>query len=228
MCTIVFIASCHKDRGNCNSEELFKIIDQINPEVIFEELPPDGFAEIYERNRTDHLETKAIKLYIQSHSIDHFPVDLDANQYINKALKNEIEGMFEHFTKSWDYMNTRHQINTISEHHGFAYLNSDHCQQLMDQRHRAERFVLKTLNNERLFQVYEFWLRFNDRRDSEMIKNIYAFCKTGKYKKALFLAGAEHRKSIMQIVPMFEKDNDQKLNWIFNYDQEQADLSLLT
>jgi len=38
MYNITLVCTAHKPLGNCNSEELYKIIEKINPEVIFEEI----------------------------------------------------------------------------------------------------------------------------------------------------------------------------------------------
>lgn len=46
MYNITLIATIHSENGKCNSEELHKILENIKPDVIFDELPVH-FAEIY-------------------------------------------------------------------------------------------------------------------------------------------------------------------------------------
>jgi len=41
MQNVILISTEHLDSGKCNSDELLKIIETINPEVIFEEQPND-------------------------------------------------------------------------------------------------------------------------------------------------------------------------------------------
>lgn len=41
MFNIVLISTEHREFGNCNSDELCKILESINPDVIFEEEPND-------------------------------------------------------------------------------------------------------------------------------------------------------------------------------------------
>ena len=43
MYNITFIGTCHGKYGKCNSDELYKIIESISPDVIFEELTQDLF-----------------------------------------------------------------------------------------------------------------------------------------------------------------------------------------
>lgn len=118
MCTITLIATIHNERGLCNQNELYKIIEQINPDIIFEELSHPSFVAIYEKLLRDSLETKTIKQYLQRHAIPHLPVDLDANQLIDKRLKNDIEEMFAIFRTVGDYMNLSNQIGSLSEQFG--------------------------------------------------------------------------------------------------------------
>jgi len=61
MGSITLIATAHKENGQCNSEELFKIIQTIAPNVIFEEIPPNRFQDVYGGKTVDSLETSTIK-----------------------------------------------------------------------------------------------------------------------------------------------------------------------
>jgi len=47
MYNIIILFSFHMERGKCNSNELYRIIEKIQPEIIFEELPYDVFEIIY-------------------------------------------------------------------------------------------------------------------------------------------------------------------------------------
>lgn len=47
MHNITLVNTYHCEKGNCNLIELFKIIENINPEVIFEELYVSNYNEYY-------------------------------------------------------------------------------------------------------------------------------------------------------------------------------------
>ncbi len=217
MYRITLIATGHKENGICNSNELQKIIEQVNPDIIFEELSFPGFAAIYEGPRSDTLETNAIKLYLQKHPIAHFPVDMDGNELVDKRFKSEIEEMFKLFANSREYNNLAIQLNILSERLGFSYLNGDQCRELLKRRYFLEDTILKMTNHESLFRTYKDWLEINDKRENAMIRNIYKYSDLNKYNRALFLIGAEHRESIIDKIPKFERNNKLELDWIFNY-----------
>ncbi len=48
-----------------------------------------------------------------------------------------------------------------------------------------------------------------------MLQNIYNYSKQHQYNEALLICGTEHRKSLMDKIPEFEKDNKLELNWVF-------------
>jgi len=77
--------------------------------------------------------------------------------------------------------------------------------------------ILRMINHEKMFQTYKSLLGIIDKRENEMIKNIYSYSALNNYNKALFLIGAEHRKPIMDKVQKIEKNYKPKLNWIFDY-----------
>ena len=51
MYNIILLSTKHIESGKCNSFELYKIIETINPEIIFEEIPPSKFDAVYEGKR---------------------------------------------------------------------------------------------------------------------------------------------------------------------------------
>jgi hypothetical protein len=59
----------HGEAGKCNINELYRIIESINPEIIFEEIPPCVFDEYYKNMTRNNLETNAIKIYLKNHNI---------------------------------------------------------------------------------------------------------------------------------------------------------------
>ncbi len=217
MSSVIFISTCHKEHGICNSNELYKIIEQIHPDIIFEELSPTGFTAIYQGTRSDTLETNSIKLYLRKYDIDHFPVDLEGNKLVDKHLKNDIIEMFKIFGSSQEYVYLSDQLVAISEQLGFKYLNTDQCMELLKRRHQMEELILKMKKNEKLFRTYKVWLAIVDLRETEMINNIYKYYNHNMFDKALFLVGAEHRQTIMDKILKIEEDKKLKLNWIFDY-----------
>src|SRR6478609_514349 len=217
MCKITLIATVHKEYGSCNSTELYKLIEPIAADAIFEELSPNGFTAIYGGLHSDTLETNTIKSYIQKYPISHLPVDLEKNELINKDLKNDILEMFEIFRQSYQYNILLAQHNILSQLVGFPYLNSYQFSELSERRISLEKSILKKMNHQKWLMTYKRWEDIIERRENEMVKNIYNYCDRNKYTKAVFLIGAEHKKPIMDKILKFEKQNKNDLNWNFNY-----------
>lgn len=215
---ITLIATGHRENGLCNTHELYKIIEQVAPDIIFEEVPPNIFAAVYEGRTRDSLETYTIKKYLEKYPIAHYPVDLDTKETTSKQFRNEVNQMFDLFAyHSTEYNELSDQHSSLVSYQGFPYLNSDRCKELLDRKHFLEENILKSLNHERLSQAYKAWLSFINKRRDEMIRNIYSCTYVNRNIRALFLVGAEHRQPIIDKIPKFEKANQLDLNWIFNF-----------
>lgn len=217
MCKITLIATIHNECGICNSKELYKLIEQISPDVIFEELSPDGFSAIYGGLNFDTLETNTIKSYIQKHPVSHFPVDINKNELFDNHFRSDIMEMFNLFGDDKEYYELLSQRHISSERVGFSYLNSDQYGELCDRKFFLEKIILKNIKQKKWLQIYKRWLKIIELREIEMIRNIYNYCTKFKYDSALFLIGVDHRKSIMDRISKLEMQNEPRLNWNFNY-----------
>lgn len=226
MSTITLIATGHKEKGLCNSKELFKIIEQKSPDVIFEEIPPGKFEGVYAGTRHPSLEVKAIKEYLQKYpGVHHYPVDLDIELSTEKAIKQEVDGIAficNDYSEEYHYLDGL--LSLCSEKYGFPYLNTDQCSEIILRKKVLEKQVLAALkedknqtamDHETLGAAYKDWLDQIDDRENEMLRNIYNYMEQKKYTKALFLVGAAHRKPIIQKIQEYELKKEFKLDWTF-------------
>src|SRR5436190_446949 len=226
MSTITLIATGHKENGLCNSHELFKIIEQISPDVIFEEIPPGKFEAVYAGTRQASLEVEAIKAYLQKYpDTYHYPVDLDIEQATEKQIKTEVDGIYficKDYSPEYNYLDGL--IPYWSEKYGFSFLNNDRCSEIISRKKVLEKQILDALrkdNNQRAMDhetlnlAYKQWIDQIEDRENEMLRNIYSYMESKKYAKALFLVGAAHRKSIMQKIQKYESKEKFKINWTF-------------
>jgi hypothetical protein len=226
MSSIILIATCHNEKGLCNSLELSNIIEQIHPDVIFEEIPPGKFEAVYAGTRQDSLEIKAIKSYLHQYpATHHLPVDLDIDHETEKQIKRDLQGFYlicNDYNPEYNFLASH--IPYWTEVYGFPFLNGDRCSELLLRKKSLEKQILdtlrkdnnqRTLDHEKLDQVFKNWIDEIENRENEMIRNIYNYMKPEKYQRALFLVGAEHRKSIMQKIQEYERKETFKLNWTF-------------
>jgi hypothetical protein len=215
---ITLICTRHEECGKCNSDELYRIIETINPGIIFEEIPPTFFDKYYTLKTLTNLESETINKYLATHKIDHIPVDSDnlpSESFFQNYthLVQRIEGLADingHKYRSAIDNNKRHSAT-----YGFEYLNSIYCDNLYDETDNAMKKGLQTLNDDKLFQTYKLWNDIHEKRENEMLKNIYSYSKDHSYDKGIFMIGAAHRKSIMKEIKEFEKKEELKLNWSF-------------
>jgi len=213
---ITLIATSHNDNGMCNSNELYKIIEQIKPDIIFEELHIDLFDEYYKKFSLNTLETNAINLYLRQNKIMHIPVD----RYDLSVIKQEY---FNPIYKAIDQVNPYHSMLwsmhiDLAEEMGFKYLNSDLCTSILELKRFWVEKVLNEINNIELSHRYKKWIDNQENRENEMIKNIYNYKDLSNYSNGLFWIGAEHQKSIIKKINEYESKENLKLNWAFYND----------
>ena len=215
MYNITLIGTHHRELGKCNSEELYKIIETINPDVIFEELSSDLFNIIYNANlpnsQPDVLtEIKCVKKYLQNHKIKHIPVDIDI-RYISD---NEQNWMYDTFEKYDDYNKIDNEQSLLTAHHGFNFLNSDKNLYLSEQNNIVIENILGIdINKNELFRVHQLFIKQNDIRENTMLQNIYNYSKESQFTQAVFLLGSGHRKSIVPKIEEYDRLSNIKLYW---------------
>lgn len=78
---------------------------------------------------------------------------------------------------------------------------------------------LQKSDNEKLFEIDKSMKEVNEKREHEMLQNIYAYSKENGYNKAILTIGAGHRRSIIQKIEEYKKNENLKLNWTFYNDE---------
>lgn len=216
MSNIIIISTVHLEVGKCTSEELYKIIESIRPEVIFEELSGEHFDILYNENVSDResLEVKCIKKYLINHNIKHIAVDIDVSKDLSKR---DIDYLFDSFDKYVDYRKLTQEQDLLTAQEGFAYLNSKELLELFKRKACTERHIIETagINKNILAHFYKLFHEEQDNRENEMIKNIYNYSRNSQYGQAVFLLGAAHRNSLIQKIAVCKTKEELNLNWIF-------------
>ncbi|WP_304063173.1 hypothetical protein [Pedobacter glucosidilyticus] len=229
MYNIILICTAHLENGKCNSDELFDILKEIKPEVIFDELTSD-YSDMYYSDSFDTycvncilrnkpapvvpLEVKCIKKYKQYHRVKIVPVDIDVSKKLSN-YQNEITYTFLKIFKHEDYIKLENERDALVAQEGFQYLNSDKFLDFLDRKESIEKNILECdIENERLLNTYRlFYAEHRVNRENSMIQNIYNYSKENQYQQAVFLIGADHKKSIMQKIIGYEELSEIKLNW---------------
>lgn len=216
MYNITLLSSFHKNLGKCNPYELYKIIKEINPEIIFEELSFDTFSFVYSDCYTPiTVEAITIKKYLKNCPIKHFPVDtypINETDLFNGA--DEIAKRSKEYVKLWN-----EQVSLITNY-GYDFLNSNTCIELLDKIRVVEEKVLLEINDEKLLCGFNSENELHKNRENEIIKNIFDYSKQYPFNRALLICGAEHRTQLRHKIKEYEEKEKFKLNWTFYTNQD--------
>jgi hypothetical protein len=130
MYNITIIFSMHIQIGECNSNNLYNIIVQENPEIIFEEFDILRTEDEYYRNgyyknqKGSSLETIAIMKYLEKFNVEYVPVDT----YDVKYFPTEMYKKISIANPDYDKVSLENIIKAGQK--GFQYLNSIDCYNL--------------------------------------------------------------------------------------------------
>lgn len=212
MYNITIIFSMHLEIGRCNSKELHSIIESEKPEIIFEEFDISRTNDEYYKNghykkNESTLETKAIMNFLEHNAIKHIPVDtydfIDPPRTMYKIISET----------NCEYNDLFRKNILMAGEQGFSYLNSIECSDLFERMHSIEKDVVEKLNDRILFKEYTSWQLNMNNRDKQMLENIYEYSKNNCFNNALFLVGAEHKKSILNKINEYIVKDEFKIKW---------------
>lgn len=202
------MSTVHKEIGKCNSDELYKIIESTNPNVIFLEAFEENYSN-YDKMLfsqfgvyKERLELKAIQTYRQNHTFEYVPV-------LDIGLSDEFETKIKIVSENKDYQRFLDNYNLLEMEGGFQFLNSEKSIALQDEMRELENQII---DNEIFHQKVNASI---DTYEHSMLRNIYSFCKEETFNTAIFMCGAAHRKTITQKIAEYEAKEILKLNWTF-------------
>jgi len=214
MYNVTLICTRHEEKGMCNINELYNIIETINPELIFEEIPPSFFDAYYKDKNRNNLETNTIYKYLESHQIEHILVDY---YDIPKSFFEDYLFMLKRVeANSFEYRKLMDTDSAYVEQYGFKYLNSIYCNNLYNELNNAIENTIQKINDSKLLQTYKLWNDVNEKRENEIINNIYNYSKEHRFSRGLFFIGVGHRESIINKIQNYVEEEYVKLNWNYN------------
>ena len=167
MYNITLLSSFHLIHGKCNPDELYNIIEKIQPEIIFEELSNDGFRFIYSEGfQPKTIEAITIKRYLLKYPIKHFPVD---NYPINEIdLLSDLQIILDN---SREYHDLWNEILLKLTQSGYHFINSEECTNILNKINIVEETVLFEINNVKLLNEHKSEKALHCNRENEMLQN---------------------------------------------------------
>ena len=211
---ITLISTKHSALGKCNSEELYQILKAIKPSVIFDEIPSSHYDAYYGTKSRKSLESEAINEYLKDHNAEIIPVDIDTSQSL-RQFQMQIHSLFSKIFQNQDYIKLEKDMENLIIQHGFNYLNGiDFLDYLVKKEALIQQIIASDKDRDRLRKTHHVFQYINhDSRENAMLQNIYNHSKAAQYSHAVFLLGAEHRKSLLEKIPTFEASSNFKLKW---------------
>lgn len=209
--SITLVSTVHKEIGQCNSNELYKIIKSLNPDVIFLEAFENTYTKYHQILFSqfgiyqERLEIKAIQAYSQNHNFEYMPV-------LDIELSNEFEKKLTIVSENIDYHKILDNYISLETVYGFQFLNSEQQIALQEEMRKLENYII---DNKTILQKTKESI---DAYEHSMLRNIYSFCTQKSFNKAIFMCGAGHRKTIRQKIAEYETKETFKLNWTFYND----------
>ena len=216
MHNITLICTRHEECGNCNSFELLRLIESVSPDIIFEELSFSNFHRSYTEGSLITLETKAIKWYLENHNINHIPVDTFD---LPHSYHDQVDCMYKRISENKTIKEVRDRLNLVDQleillaRHGFAFLNSKQNNLIFDKLDFFKHAILSTMNDENLFRISKLEIGAIEKREAEILENVYQYSRENAYKQALMFIGSGHRQSIMKKIEEAGRIKKIKLNW---------------
>ena len=206
MYNITFISTIHKEIGKCNSEELYKIIKKLSPEVIFLEAVEETYStydhHLFSEYGVYHkkLEISAIQKYHTNTTFEYVPV---CENGLSSAFdkKNNMVCQIKEFQKLID------NFNSLAAEHGFKFLNSLDCINLQEEMRVFESRILDGNDLDKIVKADI------DAYENPMIRNIYSYCNDKHFSSAIFMCGAAHRKSIIERIEKSKTDAQVNVTW---------------
>lgn len=210
MKSISLICTEHRERGLVNVSELRAILDRIQPEVIFLELPPDVFDQFFITCTKSNLESIAVRQYREGKNVELVLVDLPEPDEQFFSDYEDLQRRIDNESNDSRRLRTWHKNYVID--YGFAYLNNEACSKMWFDIYSDELATIQKIGDSNLMKISDRWKKQIELRDDEMMKNILLNCKAMPFERAAFLIGASHRQSIIEKA-LHSKDD---IHWDFS------------
>jgi len=74
--------------------------------------------------------------------------------------------------------------------------------------------ILKSINEEKLFEISRLNKEVIENREKEILNNIYDYSKEHKYNHAILFVGSGHRSSMIRKIENRRTQDEIEINWI--------------
>jgi hypothetical protein len=215
---ITLFFSVHHENGLCNAEELLTFLRAFEPDAIFEEVRPSDFDYYYKTKWS--LEAQAITKYREYKLPQQVPVDrYDIPEHLLPEIKREFDCVFDYVEQtSQKYRELWEEHNNSVHQYGFKYLNDVACATMMARISEIEEKTINETRDQGLILGLKKWRHSIQRREFEMISNIYEYSRENVFDTGVFLVGAAHKTGIVKEIEKYASTEADQINWNFACD----------
>jgi hypothetical protein len=212
---ITLVCSSHRESGLCNAGELLRILRAIEPEVIFEEIRPSDFDSYYKTKWS--LEAQAITKYREYKLFQQVPVDrYEMPENLLVEIKRDFDSVFDCVAQaSREYRLLDEKSGNSARRYGFQYLNSVAFATMTARMSEIEDEIISKTGDQRLIRGLEKWRRLIQRRELEMVGNIYEYCGENVFNAGVFLVGAAHKMGTVKEIEKYASTEADLIDWNF-------------
>jgi len=215
---IVIIGTIHQSTKNYSALDLFKILEKIQPDIIFEELPPELAEDQTKINIPfgkwcEFQERAANHWYFNKYNIPIIPVDLpNRNQLYNESgtkelylfwsqLLNDKRLNLEEKINLEEYFSVLEEQRMMCENKTAKEINSPKMDSLVAIKRNFLRGLGPTLIDKYSYdqKMKEYLEKLNiwtESREEHMTQEMIKYMK--KYKNGVFPVGADHRPGLIE------------------------------
>ncbi|MCO6360635.1 hypothetical protein [Roseivirga pacifica] len=209
---IIVIGTTHSEKGRCNSDSLYHILNDIKPQVLYLEAKPIDYEKVLNNQLQDSLETQAIKQYLKTHTPDHLAVDIN-----DMPSREKFRKMINTFINNIEYQRVNDEYNELCHFYGFKFLNSSDADQMQDYLHFLESDIVKSMNIKELTDTYNEAFDLHTSRENHWISKITEHQAKSEFQEAVFLVGAGHRITIKEKLQKLDLLKQSTIHWDFEY-----------
>ena len=211
---IILLGTKHAEDGLLNCNELYNIIEMLDPDVIFEEIPPSFFDLYYKTKERSNLESRTIINYLFNHSIPHIPVDYYDLPKLFFENTRKVHEIVER--RSRKYCQLIDTNKYLAAKHGFKYLNSEEYERIEFEINAEIDEIINIVNNNKYSEYWNTWKEIEQERENKMIDNILKYSLDHQYNIGVFIIGAGHRKSIINKIKNYNCNTSNLITWEYN------------
>jgi hypothetical protein len=208
---ITLLGTDHEETGKCNIAELYNLLLEIKPDMLFNEIPVGIFSAIMDEHKFyDTVEVSAVRKYLEKYPVRHIPVDMV--KLDNTVLDYEDKISNTNINQFYD------RIKKMYRENGFPWINTKEHDALLTEWHKQHRGYF-THTEPSLFDEYQRSYTYHFVTREETILNNIHNCAED-YTNGILLIGGYHRPTLISKIKELTNTKKTDIAWEYYYKEQ--------